>query len=84
MYRLDVVPINIYITLIPFCSACITGSYKDTISNSSSCTQCPLYSNTTESASTSLSDCVCSFSMGDAELNQCYGKYIQYMLNCVV
>ncbi|XP_065913515.1 uncharacterized protein [Dysidea avara] len=54
------------------CTACITGSYKDTISNSSSCTQCPLYSNTTESASTSLSDCVCSFSMGDAELNQCY------------
>jgi len=62
--------------------ACLTGYYKAIISNSSMCTQCPIYSNTTQRASTSLADCECLLSMGNAEITTCYGKY--YILRVCV
>jgi len=58
-----------------FWIACLTGYYKDSVSNSSLCTQCPMYSNATERASTSLADCECLFSIGNAAITTCYGMH---------
>lgn len=40
---------------------CITGYYKDAISNSS-CTKCPDFSHTEGNTSTTRNDCKCTFS----------------------
>jgi len=63
--------LTLFNILVFFNLACGIDYYKDTIGNTT-CTECPKYSFSSNS-STSLSDCLCSRSPGNAQDNGCYG-----------
>ena len=63
-------------------TACTMGYYKGSTSNSN-CTQCPVYSSTQQTASVSLVDCTCSFSLGNAVTTECFGKKLNPHFHCL-
>jgi hypothetical protein len=65
---------------------CEYGSYKS-LSGSSSCQLCPMNSNTTSIASTSLSSCICSIGYSGIAGGSCSGTQLDiscHMLWCIL